>query len=92
MTIDYGAISRLQAEADTLSDAKQAIDAELQQFPHSHQLYGPVPDSGAWLDHLRTPSNELTAAKYDAMVARRDAVQALVDANVALIRAIEDAG
>lgn len=82
-------IQHLQDERDILSDEKQIAENDVQQFPFAYPLYGPVPESGAWLDHLRTPVNEATAGKYDAAVARARSLNDRYEANVTTSRALE---
>lgn len=88
-TVRLAELQRLQEARDQLSLQLEAIDQALERFPYAHRLDGPVPESGLWQDHLRTPGNERTAAEYDAKVTQRTELQEAIAANIAEARAIE---
>src|SRR5574341_1749621 len=83
-------IGALQKATDEGQDAIEEATATLQQFPHTVQLYGPVPDSGLWLDHLHTPGNELAVTAYQALKQVVTQLQSVKEARQAANRALEE--
>lgn len=70
-------IAELQTELDDLSDKEQALQTRTERFPYEVPLYGEVPESGQWLDHLDQPVNAHQREQFDILRARREALRQL---------------